>query len=149
MRVRDRKWIAQRALGGAICFQSSAKARIMKNQHRTVVVVDDEPSVLQLINDLLQDEGFRVVPLSHPEDATCAVSSEPGVFLLDVMLPGMSGIELARRLRQTRYPHTPMIAMSASRERLREAAEQGLFEDVVPKPFDVEDLLHTVRLFAA
>jgi CheY-like chemotaxis protein len=63
------------------------------------------------------------------------------------MLPGMSGIELAERLRAGGYSQTPMIAMSASGLMSRFAAESGYFQEAIDKPFDVDALLKCVERY--
>lgn len=112
-----------------------------------VVVVDDEVDLLELIGDVLEEEGYRTVRFSRP----AAISLEAGLgssaFLVDLMLPGMDGIELVRSLRQT-LTETPMIAMSASPTMLAAARSSGLFQAVIAKPFDMDELLATVERFA-
>jgi two-component system nitrogen regulation response regulator NtrX len=116
-------------------------------QSRVVVVVDDEPDILNIICDVLQDEGYQVVCLNHPvlTENLKRDMSQLDLFMLDIMLPEMSGIDLARRLREEGYPETPIIAMSASPGMLQMARHAGLFQDTLPKPFDLDSLLHTVE----
>jgi CheY-like chemotaxis protein len=80
---------------------------------------------------------------------TIDAAVSPALFLVDVMLPGMSGIELAEQLRAGGFARTPMIAMSASPGMLRAAAESRLFQEILPKPFDLTTLLDCVGRFAA
>jgi CheY-like chemotaxis protein len=61
------------------------------------------------------------------------------------MLPEMSGIELARRLEEIGHAQTPKIAISASEQGVREARRSGLFDGVLPKPFDINDVLTVVQ----
>src|SRR5450759_5264058 len=119
----------------------------METTPGTVVVVDDEPHVLDLICSLLEDEGYSVVCLSHPvmtEDLK-GRDPQPHLFMLDIMLPTMSGIQLARRLRQHEYKDTPMIAMSASSSMLQLAEQSALFQHFLGKPFDLDALLQAVE----
>ena len=111
----------------------------------SVVVVDDEPDILDLLCSLLEDEGYTVVCLRHPvlTDDLAGVEPKPRLFMLDIMLPAMSGIHLARKLRQDGYKDTPMIAMSASSSMLH-AAQSALFQHVLGKPFDLDAVLHAV-----
>jgi CheY-like chemotaxis protein len=118
----------------------------METTSRTIVVVDDEPDVLDLISSVLEDEGYSVVRLSHPvfvEDLQG--QTPPSMFVLDIMLPTMSGIQLARRLREDGYGMTPMIAMSASPTMLQVAEESALFQHSLSKPFDLDALLQAVE----
>lgn len=111
-----------------------------------VMVVDDERELLELICMVLRDEGYRVSCLDHPA-AALELSREirPDVVLIDLMLPEMSGIDLAGRLREGECPDTPLIAMSASASMLRAAADSQLFQGTMRKPFDLTDLLHVME----
>jgi two-component system OmpR family response regulator len=119
----------------------------METTSRTIVVVDDEPDVLDLICSVLEDEGYSVVRLSHPvytRDLK-GYTPQPSLFVLDIMLPTMSGIQLARSLREDGYKNTPMIAMSASPSMLQVADESALFQHSIGKPFDLDALLQAVE----
>lgn len=114
-----------------------------------VVVVEDEPTVLEMLEDILQGYGFAVVGVPFPEQVHDIDSNmRPDLFLVDVMLPGMSGVELVAQLRQTDYPHTPMIAMSASPLMLKVAVDSHLFQGTLSKPFDLAKLLGFVSQYA-
>lgn len=110
------------------------------------MVVEDEPEVLELIRDVLELRGFRVIGVSEPAGALhAAQSGRPDLFLIDVMLPGVSGIELAGRLKLQAASPTPMIAMSASRLMTRLAVQSGVFTRTIDKPFEVFELLACVE----
>ncbi|HLJ67941.1 MAG TPA: response regulator [Chloroflexota bacterium] len=108
----------------------------------TVVIVDDHPEILDLLQILLEDEGYRVVTVVEPGAIPRAIEGhEPSVFLIDLMLPGLNGIALAEHLRSGTHGMTPFIAMSASGAMIRRAADSGRFIDTLQKPFDVDELL--------
>jgi DNA-binding response OmpR family regulator len=110
--------------------------------HRCIVVIDDEPEVLSLLRDILELADYQVIPVAHPGDVQSTIrDASPDLFLIDIMLPGMSGIELAQQLRTSGYAATPMIAMSASRLMATYASGSGVFEDTITKPFEVDALL--------
>jgi DNA-binding response OmpR family regulator len=110
-----------------------------------IVVLEDEPEILEMIRDLLHMAGYRVVGLTHPALLDqLAPNSPPDLFLIDLMLPTTSGIEVAQRLRARDYAHTPMIAISASRLMQQFAHESHLFQATIAKPFDVTALLWQV-----
>lgn len=80
----------------------------------TVLIVDDEPSVLSLAQLALQEEGYRTVVASQGPEALAAAEREPGpigIAILDVVMPGMSGPDLAERLKQ-RLPDAKLIFTS-------------------------------------
>jgi CheY-like chemotaxis protein len=119
-------------------------------QRLVVIVVDDEPDLRTLLVDILEDAGFRVVGLAHPEQAlTLAAVDTPVLFLLDLMMPEMSGIELARRLRAGAFADLVLVALSASASMLRRAADSHLFEETIQKPFELDHLVETLQRYAA
>lgn len=117
--------------------------------NRPIVVIEDERAILQVVRDLFELEGFSVVGLSDPELIHCLEPNlHPQLFLIDMMLPRISGVEVARDLK-VRFPNTPMVAMSASKLMVTLGAESGVFEDVVDKPFDLADLLACVEHYVS
>ena len=118
---------------------------LQSSSGRFLVVIDDERSVLDLLSDIFEMEGLSTVCLDRPEQIEClGTEATPYLFLIDMMLPGTSGIELARQLRTTSFTGTPMIATSASGDMVKVAKGSGLFQDAIRKPFDVHELLATV-----
>ena len=111
----------------------------------TIVVVEDEPAINELVRDVLEMEGYRVIAVQHPDAVGARLDdSSPDLFLIDIMLPRISGIELAEQLRGEGYAGTPMVAMTASRLMGSMAAGSGLFADTFDKPFEIDDLLSCV-----
>jgi CheY-like chemotaxis protein len=115
----------------------------------TVVVVDDEPGILSVVCEVLEDDGYKVVCLSRPQMAEELDIATPQLFILDMMMPGLSGIALARQLRRYRFSDTPMIAMSASSTMLRAAEDSHLFQGTLPKPFELNRLLDLAERYAS
>lgn len=111
-----------------------------------IVVIEDEQAIADLLCDLLQAEGAEIIPLSHPSAAqSLSTSQPPDLVLMDLMLPKMDGIKLAGWLRENGLAHTPMIAMSASRIMLHFATTSNLFQAVVSKPFETDNLVECIR----
>jgi CheY-like chemotaxis protein len=112
-----------------------------------IVVVDDEPELRELVSNVLEDEGYQVVSFAHPVPVTRLQDGDerPDLFLIDIMLPEMTGIELANRLAAVGFAATPKIAMSASRQCLRDARASALFHVTLEKPFEIDDLLDAVE----
>ena len=109
----------------------------------TILVVEDEPAIRDLIQINLQMGGYRVLTHTNAEDAIKGIQHElPDLALLDWMLPGMSGIELARRLRgDSRTRSLPIILLTAKGE--EEDKLKGLetgADDYITKPFSVKEL---------
>jgi CheY-like chemotaxis protein len=113
-----------------------------------IVVVDDEPELLHLVRDVLEEEGLSVLPVDHPDQVVNVVTRvRPALFLVDLMLPGTDGVELARRLRESGAEQTPIVGMSASRGMLEAAERSSLFDETLPKPFELSQLLGCVERF--
>jgi len=113
---------------------------------KCVAVIEDEADLLHMICDLLVISGYQVIAISHPDLIEVAIAdTSPDLFLMNVMLRGRTGIEVAQQLRREGYTHTPIIAMSASPTMLALARRSGMFQDEIDKPFDVDVVLHTIE----
>jgi DNA-binding response OmpR family regulator len=110
-----------------------------------ILVIDDERDVLDLVCQILKQAGFETVCVERFEVVHEAIAHQrPDLFLVDLMLPGSDGIQLANTLRERSYRDTPMIAISASEELCQRAAASGHFRETLPKPFGIDDLLRCV-----
>jgi two-component system OmpR family response regulator len=109
-------------------------------------VVDDEPSITELVATVLRYEGFQVRTAANGRKALAEVTSfRPHLLVLDVMLPDLDGFEVQKRL-ATDGTRTPILFLSA-----RDAAEDKVHgltmgaDDYVTKPFSLEELVARVR----
>jgi two-component system, OmpR family, response regulator len=118
----------------------------MSTDSPRVLVVDDEPNIVDVISMALRFNGFAVSAAGSGAEALAAVRDfKPQLVLLDVMLPDMEGFEVARRLGAERS-HTPIIfltARDATDDKIRGLTLGG--DDYMTKPFSVEELLARVR----
>jgi DNA-binding response OmpR family regulator len=116
-----------------------------------VLAADDDPVILRLIQVNLSLEGFDVETAARGEDALAkAKDVGPQVIVLDVMMPGMTGWDVARQLRaDAATAHIPIVFLSArtQEEDRRQGRELGVAE-YVSKPFDPRDLVDTIRRLA-
>jgi len=111
-----------------------------------ILVVDDEEILQDVLGLLLRKEGFRPLAAKSGEDAILVYEKEPiDLVLLDLMLPGMSGLEVLKQIRQ-RDPDQVVIVITAysSIEGAIEAMREGAFH-YIPKPFKNEEVLLTIR----
>ncbi len=112
---------------------------------RKVLVVDDEPTLVAALRYNLEREGFQVLEAGDGESALhLARSQSPDLVILDVLLPGLDGFEVCRRLR--RESAVPIIMLTAKGEEMDRVVGLELgADDYVPKPFSMRELLARVR----
>jgi two-component system phosphate regulon response regulator PhoB len=114
----------------------------------TVLVVDDEPDIREVIRFALEGASFRVLEAGHADDARkLLLSDSPDLVLLDWMLPGRSGLELAQQLKQNAKTRAvPIIMVSARGE--EEDRVKGLetgADDYIAKPFSPREMVARVN----
>jgi len=114
----------------------------------TILVVDDEPDLVELISYNLEQQGHTVYTASDGREAlSLAKSRQPDLIVLDVMMPEISGIEVARRLRiQTETSSVPIIMLTAKSEEAHEL--EGLSagaDDYITKPFSMQVLIARIE----
>jgi two-component system, cell cycle sensor histidine kinase and response regulator CckA len=120
----------------------------MSARKGTILVVDDESESLKLLTDVLSQEGYHVRPADSGKLALASIAVEaPDLILLDVMMPGLDGFDVCRKLKESDKTRAiPVIFLSAS-NRLEEhirGFEEGAV-DFVMKPFHRQELLARVR----
>ena len=112
-----------------------------------ILIVDDLPQNVRLLEAVLSPHGFRVATASSGQEALDVLSKEhPDLVLLDILMPGIDGYEVCRRIREdpeTAFLPVIMITASGEEEKIR-AIESGA-DDFVNKPFDQAELLARVR----
>ncbi|MGQ9688848.1 MAG: sigma-54-dependent transcriptional regulator [Desulfobaccales bacterium] len=112
----------------------------------TILLVDDEPQILQALSGLLNDEDFEVLTAADGETALSLVREElPDLVLLDIALPGRDGLDILKELKEL-YPTLPVIMISAygSVENAVKATRLGAY-DFIEKPPHADKILLTVR----
>ncbi|WP_221793700.1 hybrid sensor histidine kinase/response regulator [Oceanobacter mangrovi] len=115
---------------------------------RSIMLVDDDPVVRGLLSDLLTPLGFVVLEAANASQCLKMLDQQmskiPDLFLLDISMPGMSGLELAAVLRQQGIKQ-PLVMLSAdAQEQDRSAAEQSIYNDYLVKPVTNRRLLTVV-----
>lgn len=114
----------------------------------SILVIDDDPSILSTVTDILEFEGFPVATASNgAEGLRCVEQARPALVLLDMRMPVVDGWEFARMLRE-RGIALPIIVMTAAQDARRWAQEIGA-TGYLAKPFDLTDLVDTVKRLAA
>jgi two-component system, OmpR family, KDP operon response regulator KdpE len=110
-----------------------------------ILVVDDEPQIRRVLRSTLSFRGYTISEVSSGEEAVELASKlKPDLILLDVNLPGMTGIETCREIRRsTDAPIIMLTVRSAERDKVM-ALDAGA-DDYVTKPFGIEELLARIR----
>lgn len=117
------------------------------NESSYILAVDDIPDNLLLVQLALEQEGYRVILAHNGESALKQIKlAPPSLILLDVMMPGMDGYEVTRRIRQDRnIPFIPILLVTAREESsLVEGLDAGA-DEFVRKPFQIDELQARVR----
>lgn len=114
----------------------------------TILVVDDEPIICNILEGLLTVKGYNVIVAANGVEAINTVQeTPPDLILLDIMMPQMSGFEACRRLKSSEESkHIPIILVTAldSKEDLARGLDAGA-DDFLPKPFDNMELVARVK----
>jgi CheY-like chemotaxis protein len=118
----------------------------------TVLVVDDDPSVRRLVCDVLQAYGYSTVDAADGFSALRLVQSEhPDCVVLDVMMPGLDGLAVLTRLRESDYGRDlPVVMLTAAADDAQawQAWSEGV-DYFLAKPFDPDELLHFLDYLSA
>jgi CheY-like chemotaxis protein len=111
-----------------------------------VLVVDDDPDILEALSEILEAEGFEIRRARNGKEALERLEpAPPSLILLDLMMPVMDGWEFAQRMRQKpAVAAIPIIVLSADRNVGSKAADIGAVGHLA-KPFELNDLLDMVR----
>jgi len=114
----------------------------------TILVVDDEPDIREVMRFALENADYRVIEAAHADEARKLLTNEsPDLILLDWMLPGRSGLELAKQLKQSpKSRAVPIIMVSARGE--EEDRIKGLdtgADDYIAKPFSPREMVARVK----
>jgi two-component system, OmpR family, response regulator len=118
---------------------------VMADSHR-ILVVDDEPSILDVLSMALRFQDFEVETAASGEQALAAAAAfKPELMVLDIMLPDMEGFEVARRLgaRRAEIPIIFLTARDATEDKIRGLTIGA--DDYVTKPFSLEELIARIR----
>lgn len=117
---------------------------------KTVLVVDDEVGLLEVIAHSLEDAGLRVVTAGNGSEGLEAFERwQPDLIVTDFMMPQMSGPEMARRIRERRTARDLPIVLVSAVPSVAETEGKGLFDAVFRKPFRIFDLVGKVEALLA
>ena len=113
-----------------------------------ILVVDDEESILEVVQIVLEGEGYLVQTSMDSSFLQTLTSPLPDVILLDFLLAGEDGREISKRIKANpQLQHIPVIMLSAHSDASKVADDSGA-DAFLEKPFDVDDLIDIVQKYA-
>jgi DNA-binding NtrC family response regulator len=120
----------------------------MSAQPESILIVDDQPSNLAVLGDLLEPAGYRLLSATDGEDALrIAAKARPALILLDIVMPGLDGLEICRRLKSAAGTREiPVIFITGRAEltaRMEGFRHGGI--DYIVKPFEADEVLARIR----
>lgn len=109
-------------------------------ERRTAVIIEDDADIRHLLESVLADAGLRVVATSNGLDGVAAVRAhDPVLTTLDMSMPGIDGLETARRIRAFSPTHLVMISAASEKTDIRRGLEAGA-DEYLTKPFRPREL---------
>lgn len=115
---------------------------------KKIVVIEDDNDILDLMQVILEDEGYQVLASEQVRNIDVIAEHQPALILLDDRLPGEYGHVICKRIKSNlRTKHIPVVLVSATRD-LEKVAFDCKADDFLPKPFDLKDLLSLVKRYA-
>lgn len=116
---------------------------------QTILIVEDEPSLLNALREKCSTEGFHVVTAQDGEvGLQAALREHPDLILLDIVMPKMDGITMAKKLRADTWGATAKIIMLTNlgtHEKLDDVIQQKVFDYLVKSDWTMEDLIAKIR----
>lgn len=112
----------------------------------TILIVDDEYLIADILSFALEDEGYMAVTAGNGKRALEILERErPALVITDFMMPGMNGLELARKIRgKPEGARLPILLMSGAQGSVGRATPE-LFDDVYDKPFDIHEIIAKIK----
>ena len=118
----------------------------MQSKQKKILIVEDDPDIVEFLQELLKLEGYTIVTTDKAEYVEKLYAGNlPDLILLDVLLSGKDGREIVKQLkRQEETKHIPVIIFSAHPSAEKTAREAGA-DDFIAKPFEVDELLEMLK----
>jgi signal transduction histidine kinase len=148
--LKDETWEVRRAAAKALGEVLNISISVMRSpsvvKTSKVLIIDDEPAMLEVMNFLLKDEGFEVeIARDGVSGIRLAKEKHPNIILLDVMMPNMDGWEVCRRLREITDVPIIFVTAKGAVEHVVKGFSLGA-EDYVIKPFRFSELVSRMKV---
>jgi CheY-like chemotaxis protein len=112
----------------------------------TILIIDDEPTIIDVVAEVLTDEGYETLTARGGQAALALLAQQrPDLMLLDLFMPEMSGLDLLARLEADESLATIPVVMMTAGALGNVDLSRGRPTQVIRKPFDMDDLIATVR----
>ena len=135
--------VAQGAAIGAAHLP--VRSRRTERERERILAVDDDPQTLRYVRDALTNAGYAPIVTGDPQEATSLVrANDPGLVLLDLMLPGTDGMELMKEIREVSGVPVIFLSVNGQEEIIARAFEMGA-DDYVVKPFSPTELVARIK----
>ena len=107
-----------------------------------ILLVDDEPDLLGIVELVLVKKGFKVTAMETPPSVEELIKIDPDVVFLDLLLKGQHGVDICQRIKaDPRSNHVPVVIVSAhTASEVKEACKACSADDFLTKPFDIHEL---------
>ena len=114
-------------------------------QRKKILVVDDDPDIVLFLQEMLEEEGYTIVTARNGEEVQQLASDQPDLILLDMLISGSDGRELARLLKSRAETSNIPILMFSAHPGAEEATYACGADDFLAKPFEVDELIAKVE----
>jgi DNA-binding response OmpR family regulator len=115
---------------------------------RTVLIVEDEANLAELLTDILHSSGYEVVLTTAGKAAERTEEVDPAAIVLDFMMPGKNGNEVVSEIRRQAGLHAPPIMLVSGLSNIEELARESRVDAFLRKPFDLDTFIGTVDRLA-
>lgn len=113
-----------------------------------VLIVEDEQTLLDLVKTSLEISGYKVLTAGNGEDAINLITEEPDIILLDILLPGQSGIEILHKIRELpKGKDIPVVVLSNfnDQEKIRAVIDAGAINYILKSNQDLESIPKMIK----
>ncbi|CAN5344337.1 response regulator [soil metagenome] len=116
-------------------------------ERKKILVADDDSSILDVMQILLEHQGFEVLSVVNPEEIESLMINKPDMVFLDIWMAGVSGNEICRKLKaEASTKDIPVVMCSANTETMEIALECGA-DGFLSKPFEIKELMDMVHKY--
>ena len=114
---------------------------------KKILVADDDPAIVDVLQILLEDQGYEVLSTLNAEGIEALVQKKPDMVLLDIWMSGVNGKDICIRIKANENTkHIPVVMFSANRDTKEIAMECGA-DGFITKPFEINELIELIQKF--